>query len=176
MSFESRKWVVMTLQDINAGDIYEDGELVGNTYIDHALESREGLRLSVDGTKTILKWDGETPEPFAGMTTYTHAEILEELSSAEWTSNEDPEQTAGLSESYVKYRAKSSAQKRLAEFPDSHGITALRSTKTFGGSAIILSNDSQKQFLYAEELENLKPVGDEEYVEWLARYEPAQVT
>ena len=162
----------MTLQAITGGDIYEDGELVGNTYIDHALESRDGLRLSVDGTKTILKWDGKTPEVFAGMTTYTHAEILEELAGPAWTSQEEPGQTAGSSQSYVKYRAKSSAQQRLAEFPEGHGITALRSTKTFGGSAIILSDDSQRQHLNAEELEDLEPVGDEEWVEWLARYEP----
>jgi len=187
MSYESRKWVVMTLQAINAGDISEEQVVideeteeetteqvvVGNTFIDAAIESSKNtLRLSLDGTKTILKWDGETPEPFEGMDTYTHAEILAELAGPAWTSNEGPGQAAVSSQSYVKYRAKSSAQERLAEFPEGHGITALRSTKTFGGSAIILSNEGQKQFLNAEELEDLEPVGDEEWVEWLARYEP----
>ena len=104
MSYENRKWVVMTLEDINAGDISEEqtvideetGEetteqvVVGNTFIDAAIESSKNtLRLSVDGTKTILKWDGETPEPFEGMDTYTHAEILAELAGADWTSQED---------------------------------------------------------------------------------------
>ena len=104
MSYENRKWVVMTLQDINAGDITEEqvvideetGEetteqvVVGNTYIDAAIESSKNtLRLSLDGTKTILKWDGETPEPFAAMSTFSHQEILEELSGADWTSQED---------------------------------------------------------------------------------------
>jgi len=104
MSYENRKWVVMTLEDINAGDITEEqvvideetGEetteqvVVGNTYIDAAIESSKNtLRLSLDGTKTILKWDGETPEPFEGMETYTHSEILEELAGADWTSQED---------------------------------------------------------------------------------------
>jgi len=93
----------MTLADINAGDITEEqlvideeGEetteelVVGNTFIDSAIEtSKQTLRLSVDGTKTILKWDGETPEPFAGMSTFSHQEILEELSGADWTSQED---------------------------------------------------------------------------------------
>jgi hypothetical protein len=176
----------MTLQAINAGDKYEtqsvpdeDGELVeqevlvGNTYIESAIESSKAtLRRSLDGSKTILKWDGETPEVFEGMDTYTHAEILEELAGPAWTSNEEPGQAAVSSQSYVKYRAKSSAQERLAELPEGHGITALRSTKTFGGSAIILSNDSQRQYLNAEELEDLEPVGDEEWVEWLARYAP----
>tara|TARA_Y100001973_G_scaffold25043_3_gene37493 strand:- start:6432 stop:7001 length:570 start_codon:yes stop_codon:yes gene_type:complete len=186
MSYENRKWVVMTLEAINAGDKYEtqsvpdeDGELVeqevlvGNTYIESAIESSKAtLRRSLDGSKTILKWDGETPEVFEGMDTYTHAEILEELAGPAWTSNEEPGQAAVSSQSYVKYRAKSSAQERLAEFPEGHGITALRSTKTFGGSAIILSNESQRQYLNAEELEDLEPVGDEEWVEWLAKYEP----
>ena len=93
----------MTLADINAGDITEEqlvideeGEetmeqvVVGNTFIDAAIESSKAtLRLSVDGTKTILKWDNETPEPFAGMSTCSHQEILEELSGADWTSQED---------------------------------------------------------------------------------------
>ena len=147
--------------------------VIGNRYIDSAIESsRASLRLSLDGSKTILKWEGETPEVFEGMETYTHSEILAELAGPAWTSNEEPGQAAAASQSYVKYRAKSSAQERLAEFPEGHGITALRSTKTFGGSAIILSNDGQKQYLNAEELEDLEPVGDEEWVEWLARYAP----
>lgn len=103
MSYENRKWVVMTLQAINAGDITEEqvvideeGEetteqvVVGNTFIDAAIESSKNtLRLSLDGSKTILKWDGETPEPFEGMDTYTHAEILAELAGADWTSQEN---------------------------------------------------------------------------------------
>ena len=103
MSYENRKWVIMTLADINAGDISEEqtvideeGEetmeqvVVGNTFIDAAIaSSKDTLRLSVDGTKTILKWDNEPPEPFAGMSTFSHQEILEELSGADWTSQED---------------------------------------------------------------------------------------
>ena len=102
-NYANRKWVVMTLRDINEGDITEEqvvideeGEetteqvVVGNTFIDAAIESsKQTLRLSVDGTKTILKWDNETPEPFEGMDTYTHAEILAELAGADWTSQED---------------------------------------------------------------------------------------
>ena len=93
----------MTLADIDAGDISEEqtvideeGEetteqvVVGNTFIDAAIESsKDTLRLSVDGTKTILKWDNETPEPFEGMDTYTHAEILAELAGPDWTSQVD---------------------------------------------------------------------------------------
>ena len=103
-NYANRKWVIMTLADIDAGDISEEqtvideetGEetteqvVVGNTFIDAAIEnSKATLRLSVDGTKTILKWDGETPEPFAGMSTFSHQEILEELAGADWTSQEN---------------------------------------------------------------------------------------
>tara|TARA_R100000808_G_C2126143_1_gene136381 strand:+ start:963 stop:1178 length:216 start_codon:yes stop_codon:yes gene_type:complete len=42
-------------------------------------------RLSIDGTKTLLKWDGDTPSCFDGLTTYTHSEILTELAKSEWT-------------------------------------------------------------------------------------------
>ena len=104
MSYENRKWVVMTLEDLSDGDNYEEqtvideetGEetteqvVIGNTFIDAAIEtSKATLRLSVDGTKTILKWDGETPEVFEGMDTYTHSEILEELAGADWTSQDE---------------------------------------------------------------------------------------
>ena len=104
MSYENRKWVVMTLAEIDAGDITgeqvvideETGEetteqvVVGNIYIDNAIEnSNATLRLSLDGTKTILKWDNETPEPFESMDTHTQAEILAELAGPDWTSQED---------------------------------------------------------------------------------------
>jgi len=45
----------------------------------------------VDGTKTFVKWDGETPPPSVeALTTiegyYSYEEILEILSGEEWTS------------------------------------------------------------------------------------------
>lgn len=103
-NYANRKWVIMTLEAIDDGDNYEEqtvideetGEetteqvVVGNTYIDAAIEtSKQSLRLSLDGSKTILKWDGETPEVFEGMDTYTHSEILSELAGPDWTSQED---------------------------------------------------------------------------------------
>ena len=151
--------------------------VIGNTFIDAAIEtSKQTLRLSVDGTKTILKWDGETPEPFEGMATYTHSEILEELAGADWTSNEEPSETTSTGASYVKFRAKSSALERLAELPEGHGVIAYRSTKTFGGSALVISTDAQRDLLTAEELEDLETVGDDEWVEWIDRYAPEQVS
>lgn len=55
--------------------------------------SAETLRFSVDGTKTFVKWDGETPACVSLLQTasphYTHAEIIDILSTEEWTSPED---------------------------------------------------------------------------------------
>lgn len=51
--------------------------------------STDTVRRSVDGTKTFVKWDGETPACVAALTTasphYTHEEILEILATPEWT-------------------------------------------------------------------------------------------
>jgi hypothetical protein len=87
MAYENRKWVIMTLTDINSGDIKDDDDnVIGNTYIDNAIQtSKDTLRKSVDGTKAILKWDGAKPRPFYSMDTYDHSEILEILSGSEWT-------------------------------------------------------------------------------------------
>jgi hypothetical protein len=51
--------------------------------------SAETVRLSVDGTKTFVKWDGDTPQCISLLTNtegpYTHEEILVVLSTPEWT-------------------------------------------------------------------------------------------
>ena len=47
--------------------------------------SAEGLRYSLDGTKTFVKFEGDTPSFLIGEPQYDHAEILEVLSGAEWT-------------------------------------------------------------------------------------------
>ncbi len=51
--------------------------------------SADTVRKSVDGTKTFVKWDGETPPSVEALTTivgyYTYEEILEILSGEEWT-------------------------------------------------------------------------------------------
>jgi hypothetical protein len=53
--------------------------------------SAETLRKSVDETKTFIKWDGETPAFVADLVgaegPYTHSEILELLSGAEWSAS-----------------------------------------------------------------------------------------
>ena len=78
MSFENRKWVIITLAS------YNDEQL--NTLISNAIQtSASTLRKTLDGTKAILKWDGNTPSVFDGMTTYNHSQILTELAKSAWT-------------------------------------------------------------------------------------------
>ena len=52
--------------------------------------SSETLRLNVSGSKSFVKWDGETvPTSVAGLTTkegpYTYTEIVTILTGSEWT-------------------------------------------------------------------------------------------
>ena len=78
MSYENRKWVIITLAD------YTEEQLID--LVNNAIQtSVDTLRKSLDNTKAILKWDGDTPSVFNGMSTYTHSEILTELAKSTWT-------------------------------------------------------------------------------------------
>ena len=78
MAFENRRWVI-----VNVSDITDD-------MITSAIQTSMGtLRKTIDNSKAILKWDGDTPTVFNGMTTYTHSEILIELAKSAWTEDED---------------------------------------------------------------------------------------
>jgi len=75
--FENRKYIII------------DSSEVDNINFDEVLEySKETLRYNLDGTKTFVKWDGETPAYFASATTYTNAEMLEILNNSEWNEGE----------------------------------------------------------------------------------------
>jgi hypothetical protein len=77
MRYDNRKWVIITLAD------YSDNEL--QVFVDNAIQtSVDTLMKSIDGTKAMLKWDGDTPSCFDGMTTYSHAEIRAELRTSTW--------------------------------------------------------------------------------------------
>ena len=79
--FSNRKWVIITLADYTS-DQLED--LVSN-----AIQSSSStLRKSLDGTKAILKWDGDTPTVFNGITQYSHTQILTILNGSDWTQAE----------------------------------------------------------------------------------------
>ena len=90
MSHDNRKWVIMTMTAINAGDIMDGDDIIGNTFVSNAIQtSKETLRKTLDGTKAILKWDGDTPSVFDGMTTYNHSQILAILNdvNGDWYSD-----------------------------------------------------------------------------------------
>ena len=77
MRWANRHWVIIDVSDIT------------DEMIEKAIQtSMDSLTKTNDGTKAILKWDGDTPTCFDGMTTYTHSEILTELAKSEWTSEE----------------------------------------------------------------------------------------
>ena len=74
--YENRKWVIVNVSDIT-------DEMIAS-----AIQSSiSTLRKSNDGSKAILKWEGDTPSCFDGMTTYSHSEIRAELAKSDWTSD-----------------------------------------------------------------------------------------
>ena len=73
MSYENKKWVIVNVSDIT------------DEMISSALQtSISTLRKSLDNSKAILKWEGDTPSCFDGMTTYNHSQILTELAGSDW--------------------------------------------------------------------------------------------
>jgi len=47
--------------------------------------SADTLRYNLDGTKTFVKYEGETPSFLVGKPSFSHSEILEILSNENWT-------------------------------------------------------------------------------------------
>ena len=78
MDYSNRKWVIVNVSDIT-------DEMI-NSAIQSSMDT---LRKTLDGSKAILKFDGDTPSCFDGLTTYNHSEILEELAKSDWTSLEE---------------------------------------------------------------------------------------
>jgi hypothetical protein len=76
--YEQRNFAIFSTTEIDKIDF----NLVLETSVDT-------LRKSVDETKTFVKWDGEAPEFVSTLTTldgpYTYEEILDILSTPEWT-------------------------------------------------------------------------------------------
>ena len=63
-----------------------DASEVSSVDFDQVLEtSAETLRFSLDGTKTFVKFEGDTPSFLEGKTANTHTEMLEILAGEEWT-------------------------------------------------------------------------------------------
>ena len=78
MDYSNRKWIIINVSDIT------------DEMIENAIQTtKDTLRKTLNGNKAILKWDGDTPSCFEGMTTYSHSEILEELASSDWSEDEE---------------------------------------------------------------------------------------
>jgi hypothetical protein len=76
--FENRKYVIINASDVSSIDF----SLV--------IENNESsLRYNNAGTKTFVKFEGDTPEFLSGKTQYTHSEILAELNKSEWINTDE---------------------------------------------------------------------------------------
>ena len=72
------KYVIYNMENVDTIDfaqIFEDGV--------------DTLRLSVDSTKTVLKFEGETPDFLVGLSQYNHSEILEIMRTDEWNQEQE---------------------------------------------------------------------------------------
>ena len=77
MTYENRKYVIIESSEVSSVDFSEVMETSADT-----------LRYSVDETKTLVKFTGDTPSFLDGKTHYTHSEILNILRGPEWTPEE----------------------------------------------------------------------------------------
>jgi len=77
----SRQYVILNADELSSIDFDQVHETSADT-----------LRYNVNpvGTKTFVKFDGDTPSSLIGKTAYTHPEILEILASDEWTPPIEP--------------------------------------------------------------------------------------
>ena len=74
MAYENRYWIIVNTDDVT-------DEMINN-----ALQiNSTTLRKTLDGSKALLKWDGDTPSVFNGMTQYSHAQILAILNGSDWS-------------------------------------------------------------------------------------------
>lgn len=63
-----------------------DASEVSNLDFNQIMQGSENtLRYSLDGTKTFVKFEGDTPSFLEGKTTYTNSEMLTILAGSEWT-------------------------------------------------------------------------------------------
>ena len=77
MAYENRHWIIVNTDDVT-------GEMINN-----ALQINSAtLRKTLDGSKALLKWDGDTPSCFDEMTIYNHSEILVILNNSDWKEEE----------------------------------------------------------------------------------------
>lgn len=80
--YENRNYMIFNISEVDQIDF--------NTVLE---TSAQTIRVSVDGSKSFVKWEGEMPACVSGLTTkegpYNHSEILAILSTEEWTAPMD---------------------------------------------------------------------------------------
>ena len=77
MAYENRHWIIVNTDDVT-------GEMINN-----ALQINSAtLRKTLDGSKALLKWDGDTPSCFDGITMYNYSQILTILNNSDWKEEE----------------------------------------------------------------------------------------
>lgn len=76
--YKSRKYLIFPATELSKIDFNQVGET-----------SAETVRKSIDQTKTFIKWEGQDPTFISELTNtegpYTHEQILNILSTEEWT-------------------------------------------------------------------------------------------
>ena len=76
--FENRNYLIFNMSQVDSVDFSAVLETSADT-----------LRLSVDETKSFVKWEGETPSFVSDLTNtegpYSHSQILEVLAGEAWT-------------------------------------------------------------------------------------------
>ena len=76
--FENRNYMILSTSETGSVDFSQVLETSSQT-----------LRLSVDESKTFVKWEGDIPSSVSSLSTkegpYTHSEILSILSTSDWT-------------------------------------------------------------------------------------------
>jgi len=82
-NYETRQFMIFNISELGTVDFTQVLE-----------SSQDTVRRSVDGTKTFVKWEGESiPSSVNNLTTkegpYTYTEIKTILSGDEWTSTEE---------------------------------------------------------------------------------------
>jgi hypothetical protein len=82
INYTQRQFMILSVSELPQIDFSQVLETSVNT-----------VRVSIDGSKTFVKWDGNTiPSSVESLTTkegpYTYSEIIEILSSSDWTNNE----------------------------------------------------------------------------------------
>jgi len=68
-----RNYVIIDASEVSSVDFNQVLEISADT-----------LRYNLDGTKTFVKYEGETPSFLVGKPSFSHSEILEILSNENW--------------------------------------------------------------------------------------------